>query len=367
MGVFYSAAQATYENSNKAIELNTGIGFLLAHRPVMNHLPTEHILSLEAAYVTQLSGKGLFGKESKSWHQRYRSPVFRLGFVHTGTGNQEIIGAAFALTAGVELDLLRRNNFSVQFAPSVGPGWITKPYNLQNNYKNIAIGSNFNIFIGLAMRAKYMFKKVYLGGEVKFTHFSNGAWATPNLGINLPTVNIFAGYSISGNSEIIASPNTQEYKPYSNMILLGSIGGKENYPVNGKRYPIYNLQYQYRWFYSNRSALIGGLDMMHNVARIRQMELTHGTDNALKYTQLGANVGFAKTFDRFVFFLQNGIYLTNYRGTQGLIYNRIGGNMDINGWIWQFALKAHITKADHFEIGVGRRIGAPTHTKPSAL
>lgn len=333
----------------------------------MNHLPEEHVFSLEAAYVTQLNGKGLFGKESKSWHYRYNLPIFRIGFVRTGTGNPDIIGIGYALTAGVELDLVRKKRFAIQFAPSVGPGLITKPYDLKDNYKNIAIGSNFNIFIGLALRAKYAFKQMYLGSEIKFTHFSNGAWATPNLGINLPTLNIFAGYSLPGTSAPESNQSQTKGDKYYNMIVLGSIGGKENYPVNGKRYPVYNLQYQFRWFYSDKSAIVAGIDAMHNVARIKEMEAVYGSENALKFTQVGANIGFAKTFDRFIFFLQNGIYLTNYRGTQGLIYNRIGGNMVINGWIWQFALKAHITKADHFEIGVGRRFGVPTQISPKNI
>ncbi len=339
------------------VELSGGYGFLIPHRPVMRHLPAQHVPSLELYIGTKLNGDGVIWKGPKVWHLMHRSPEVGFSYLFTGTGNQDLMGYGMAFLTNMSFPLNKHDRFKLFLRSGIGPGYITRIFDIHTNLKNVAIGSHFNMCVKLGLHAKLQLKQSYMAAGISMVHFSNGAMVTPNLGINLPAANLSFGHQFGNyepNLKIVNGMRRYQY----DIIAMFTYGMKENYPAGGRKFGVYNLQSQYRHYITPKTAIIGGLDVMYNSARVAQIEYEsrETVDQAYRFIRPGLNVGYARIFNRLAFFVQTGVYVLNHEGRDGLIYNRVGGSMVFQKWVAHFALKSHLSKADHFEIGIGKQL-----------
>lgn len=349
-----SAQQLTLKESVNFIGVDGGIGFLIPHRPVMKHLPQKHVHSMELVFNSRLNGFGLFDKNFKYWHSIYGFPTVGLSFLYTESGNREVLGSGFAVLANAIFHPYTSNRLAWNIGGAIGPGLMTKNYDKQSNPKNNAIGSNWNICAKLFTNLTFQLEKWRFNAGLSFIHFSNMATKLPNLGLNLPRLDLGFAY-------VLAKPSEQkeifpfEFKEKWESTVLLTGGYKSLFPTVDKKYGAYSLQIQLRRFLNEKTSISLGLDFMYSSSRLAKIEFQDNIliENKLKYVQNGLNIGYNKMFGRLTFFLQTGVYVYDFKGMDGAVYNRIGGYYRCKNWLLHGAVKTHLGKADYFELGIG--------------
>lgn len=326
-------------------------GFIMAHRPALEYLQKRHVRMAEFQYLKSSNG-------SKSWQDLYNYPLYGLGYRYVDFGNDKELGKGHALYSQMLLPLSRKNRFNINVRFGVGIGFIEKPFNSENNYKNLAIGSHLNGTVLTGLQFRFLTKKkIQLFGGVDFFHFSNGAFSLPNLGINLPSINFGLAY-FSGNPLYHQENKEEKPKLKRELTTAIGIGFKERYPPDGPKYSvkILNMQYQFPLHQKGRVGI--GTEAMFDASlqpRLENDSIYLGKLEAS--TRIGVFGSIGLRMGRWDALLQPGLYLYNKVKEDGSIYNRLLLKYNLSHHFYAgVGLKSHFAKADYFEWSIGYKI-----------
>lgn len=340
-----------YAGSNVLAQIQFGsrvqYGFLMPHRQVMQYLVQAHSPSLEIFYEKINSG-------NKYWHRLYNYPATGVTFYACYTGNMKNLGNAYGIYAHRHLHFINKKAVEWNMRLGLGLGYLEKVFNRIDNNKNYAIASHINGMIVLANEFKIKFKKVDLGAGVSFTHFSNGAFKVPNLGINIPSIFFSINYKCNPDFEKITLPD-QNFIRQNTIITGASIGFKEIMPANGPKYPCITLTGQYLYQARPKSAFTTGIDIFYTPSIYYQiMADTLPDAKKTDYTQLGIIAGYELCMGKLSALLQLGVYAITKSKYDGYLYHRLGVRYYFTDNIYaNLTLKTHFAKADFIEWGLG--------------
>lgn len=322
-------------------------GILIPHRPVMKGLVTGHTGGVELAYEKRVDG-------SKAWHQSYGRPTTGISLVCLNSGNTRVVGYAFGLTPYLRIPFVASNDvFALKLG--FGAGYLSRPFDRLRNHKNIAIGSalNASIFVALSHRSKIS-KKLFLTSSFQFQHYSNGAFASPNLGINVPLLGLGLEWATPSLIHTEVSEKGSIDQPVS-YFLSTRFGMKELLPTGSEKYPIYTIHLSRLKTFSAKFGWTIFADLMYNSALIQEFrEIPVPTEAAYKYAQLGVGAGLENTYGDFSIYVQLGAYLHSRLPEPKNFYHRLGIKHTIaKKYYLSFGLKSHFTTADYLELGCG--------------
>jgi hypothetical protein len=351
--IIYAQSEGNKKLSdNLFIETKVHYGFLLLHHKKMRHLQTSHFSAYEIN-----SGFQTYGKNA--WDTLYSYPKIGLVFWYSDIGRSPYLGSAYALYPYMSFPLVQRGVFSLNFRLGFGMGYLSKPFDQHNNYKNIAIGSRINGVISFLFSTYWKINQQWsLTGGLGLTHFSNGAYKTPNLGINIPTVNIGVLYYLSKSQpeRIKNSPLKGNNKYEFNTFL--AFGLKEMYPPLHRKY--FTASYSALFYKLNRQKnKYGlGLDFFYNTGNLDVLYLPEDDlYSNLSVIRIGISFAYELMYNRLSFLFQSGPYFKSRYKTDGNIYSRIGLRYNVSDhWFINLTLKAHFGKADHVEFGLGYKL-----------
>lgn len=123
----------------------------------------------------------------RSYHQMYNYPIYGFG-LYGSTFGMDRVGNPYAVYGFVSIPIRPRINQRWNFNYRIGLGLSGRfnPYDPEENPLNLLIGTSNNVFIDLSLQVSYMLSRRFqIGAGLSFNHFSNGALALPNSGINL--------------------------------------------------------------------------------------------------------------------------------------------------------------------------------------
>ena len=320
-------------------------GFLMAHRSSMAHLAQQHALAGEFSYCRRPNSE-------KLWSAAYGNPFF--GFtLFTGTvGNAAILGSYYGGYGFISFPFVEKGFYSLGGKVGIGLGYGTKPYDDEENIYNLAIGSHLNALICIGIESRFQFGHNMLSFNLDMTHFSNGATKVPNLGINVPYVSI--GYSRRIKESKIA-PIDRIYDLFNPNFEFGLIGigsMKQVYPIGGKNYGVFSLNFVGRRYFNVKRGMEVSLDFIS-----KQSTMDFHPDILKSQTdliQLGGFVGYIIPLDKIHLVLGMGGYIRDKYSPDGPFYHRLGVRYRLdNGLNFNLTLKSHWAKADYVEYGVG--------------
>lgn len=320
-------------------------GFLIAHRSSIGHIPTEHAFAGEAS----LMFKGL---GQKDWHNRYKKPFYGItGFFGTA-GNRELLGHYFGVYGFVNFPLITKRPFQISFKLGSGAGYATKVYDSEDNKLSIALSTHINAMVVLGLDSRFTFGDHTLSLTLDMTHFSNGATKVPNLGLNLPYLSMGYGHKIQESNYCADCPVASVAKPTIQYGVLGFGSVKEMFPVGGKKYGIFGLNFFGRKFFKERGGVELSLDVVSNQ---EIMDFQPGVSKTqAEILQMGIYAGYLVPFDKLHIVVGMGAYVKNKFNPYGPIYHRLGFRyMFKNGWNANISLKTHWARADYIEYGIG--------------
>ncbi len=327
------------------IEARFKPGFLIGHRAVMGHLVQDHSYAGELTYVFRTNGQ-------RNWHQSYKYPEIGITAYAGSVGNREVLGNFFGLYSFIGIPFVAKPHFRFNGKLGCGLGYGTKQYNEVENPKNVAISTPVNALICLGVDARYYFKRNWVSFGIDMTHFSNGAFKVPNIGLNLPYVSVGYGHYFR-KSEELAEPS--EVIMPRRRILLGATGilsAKEVFPTSGKRYPVYALSLHARTFLNPKTGWEFSLDFISKQAIMAYRPEIPKTQAEI--FQVGTFLGYLLPLDRFHFVLGMGYYVKDRFQPEDAFYHRIGVRYYLkNGIQFNMVLKSHWARADYVEWGIG--------------
>lgn len=342
-------------NPGDSAKYITGIkihyGFVMSHHKNIRHLTTGHFPAFEICFAKQTRGE-------KPWHQLYKYPLTGISFWCADFANPKMLGSAAAVFPYMNFPLAGKNRTSLNFRFGAGLGYLSKKFDRIDNYKNIAIGSHLNVCVNMGYELRWKpFKNIVFSGALGITHFSNGAFKTPNLGINIPALNFGIAYSpafAAPRNLIIKEPLPLAIKkPEIQAILSG--GMKELYPAYGDKYGAFSFSANYLMPFGQKRKTGPGIDFFWEFSNIRTLKRKDiAVNHDYEVIRPGIHIGHQLEFSHLYFITEAGYYLYAKDKSDGMLYSRLALRYRLNSsLLLNLSLKTHFAKADFVEWGIG--------------
>ena len=341
----------TNPKKNFLLSANVHYGYIMSHRSNMAHLIKGHIYGGELNYVFRTSG-------NKYWHQLHNYPEFGLSLFHIDLVNPQQLGTWEALYPYVNLRLnKRRFKVSSNLRLGLGIAYITKAFDAKKNHKNTAIGSHLNGFVNLRYNIDYYFTPAFrLEFGAGLSHASNGSSKTPNLGLNIMTLNLGIAYVFGNKIMELKKDTLPDFKKHFTHSVYAVFGIKEMMPAGGKKYTAYGINYTLLRTLNRKNSLGAGIDLFYNNATVKQWEKndTIITQKFGDIFQAGIKLAYSFNMHRVSLPVEFGVYTYKRQPENGIFFHRIGFRYRFtNHLIANFGLLSHFAKADYFEYGLG--------------
>jgi hypothetical protein len=345
--------QDTIHRKKIFMEGSIHYGFIVPHNPNIQYLIHKHIVAGEVNVLIQTKGE-------KRWERVYHHPEKGLGFYFAYLGNPAELGNAIGIYPFINFPLNPSHQLKICLKVANGLGIITNPYDRITNHKNNVSGSGLNAFIAFKLNAVfYPFKAIRMEAGVGLTHLSNGAFATPNKGINIAALTIgmsVLGKSVKKNGEPITSDSTAKKKYF--FSVLGATALNENNPPGGKKYPVFCLSGFFSKSIAQKSRINAGTDFIYEFAHIysAQKDTIYDASKPLNSVQIGGRLGYELVIGRFSLPFEMGVYLFTKMKYLGRFYHRTGIRYQATPHLFiNYTLRSHWATAEHIEIGLGYR------------
>jgi len=326
------------EEKTIAFQISSEHGQFIPHKPALNYL---------------IQGKST-GLEFSIEKRNKDSIRYGLTASILNSGNPEVIGLVYGLNGFTSFPLTKKEN-GMRLKIGIGLGYVEKIFDANTNNRNIVIGSHINTKIVFRAEKEFILSEnnhFNLGMGV--CHFSNGAYQTPNLGINFLLFNL--GYSYIKTTPLrkektrLNTNYTLNRKWLYSFIFSGGI--RENPSPLREKYPIINLCNRINYVQSTKNNFTGGIDFTYNPGILHRSHIPLD----ISPLQSGIFIGNERNFDRITFAVDMGVYLFN-QNMKSLIYHRFGLHYQLsNKTHILLQLKSHWAVAEAFEFGIKYRI-----------
>jgi hypothetical protein len=333
-----------------------------------------HTKAIELNLSKQTCGNAL-------WQKAYNLPEFGVSLMMFDLANPTMLGTGISLFPNIDFTLTKNKIHQKPFIEwrlkfGYGIGYLSKIFDRENNFKNIAIGSHLNAFIHLNNHIVAKINEHWMcSAGISFSHFSNGAFKTPNLGINVPAANMGIIYyfnpvsksrkdsvvfnfkddlscSIKKEYNLITCDTVNGIKKIENLLVTSG-GLKEITPYYGPKYGTFNIRYAKIYRHSFKSTFGLGAEINYNRANSILYQRVYEKNNPLSAWQAGITFQYYLMLGNTNLYFHFGTYLYNNYKELSLFYHRIGGIHKIyKNWYFNLSLRTHFAVADNIEWGI---------------
>mgnify|MGYP006284479309 CR=1 FL=1 len=346
-------SQVDSTQRNYFLSLNSGYGFIMPHHKSIEYNIVDHIrpLSLRA---------GFRPTGGKDWHSYYRFPEIGLGVYGSNLGNDKVYGFSYALYTYFKSPFITRPIWHLDYEIAFGLSWLTKKFDVENNYQNIAIGSSTNIYFDAGLMASFrLHSRLYLLSGLQFIHFSNGKITSPNKGLNVVTSSIGLQYFFNENSYgkyNQAKAQKKTFIPSNYFQGIYAHGIKSISRMEDGFFYASSLSLEYHKKYNRKYNWGLGLDLFYDgTSGLSENQIT--ADFTTNFFQLGLHASHDLMVGRMALIMQVGGYLWLPGKAEAPIYNRIGLRYTFDsGIIANLSLKSHYAQASFIEFGIGYQL-----------
>ncbi len=333
-------------------EFRFAYGFVIRHHIDMGPYTQTHFPAFEISSVFPLLG-------AKRWHQEFHYPEAGISYWYSNLGNSPVLGDVHSLFTWLRLPFIEKQKLQWNYRIGVGLGYFREKFDIQTNYKNLAIGSNVNAAIQLLTELRWQFCSQFtLSGGLGWAHFSNGTMISPNYGINMPNINTALSFHPKGLKEKRIITKYQESAPYNFIELNISHGLKEIRPLLGPQYNVFSGSVIYFHRLNIRKSIGGAFDLYYDESEKPLLERT-GTPvkQNIELLKPGISGNFQADFGNLSVLLSLGTYLYQKEKSDGVLYDKLGLRYSfIDKYFLQLYLKTHYARADYIGWGIGMKI-----------
>jgi hypothetical protein len=339
-----SFAIFSQEKRSFYMETTPKLGFLLAHRGVMGHVPESH------AFGNELS-LGITANGSKRWHEVFNFPRMGLTLYNSTVGNNEILGTCHGLFSFIEFPFEKSKRFEFSGKIGCGLSYNTNVYDVDLNPKNVALSTHINTLVSFGLQSRFFFGKNHLVAGIDMTHASNGATRVPNLGINLPYIKL--GFGRKFGNEVKAEQVPDFLAKKWQIGLMGIFSVKQVFPTGGRTYPIYAMSALAYKKTGLKSGIEFAVDFIYKTSIRDYKRDLYPVKSDASIAQAGVYVGYVLPLDRMRFVTGMGFYVVDKYNPEDAFYHRVGMRYQASrNLLINLTLKSHWAKADYVEYGI---------------
>jgi len=334
-----------------AVEFNYHPGFIMPHNKSIDYMTKENTSAFNINLIKQTNGE-------EPWQKIYHNPRIGYGFYHGTLGNNNVYGKSYSLYSFFEGPCWNyQNDFMLNYRLSYGVSYISKTFNLYDNYNNIAIGSNLNIHFSLMLNAALSItEKLTFVSGLNFTHFSNGKVKSPNKGLNVVSGSaglryLFSPVNYKKNSKVKIPP----VKDKNSFSIFWAHGVKDFNRFSKSKYYISSLTVNFEHKYKQWGRYGIGTDVFYDNSLKNFIKDETKADNLnSKLFRLGIHGSHDFIVGNFALSLQLGYYVYSKIFYITNLYSRVGIKYNMHkNWQAKISLKSHNANAEFIEFGIG--------------
>jgi len=340
----------TIATAQSAFHFTLFPGYLIPHREYMANM-AAHTIGGEVAI--QFDGTGNTYRDSL-----LKNLEWGVSLYYNYLGRPELNGNVIAIIPYFQSTLRSHKHSKSYLRIGTGLGFFTNKFDPITNPKNRAISNRLNgsmQFVFLNYRPINKEYTFFYG--IGMTHFSNGNYSRPNLGINTPQLNL----GLQLNSGKVRDKNYDSTKLYAKSYFETRIayGVKEAAVADPTIFSIYTLALTQGIGITPIRNIRVGLDLFYdklNPYTLFEPSTMKGykTKEAL---EVGTRIGFEYDFSRVTVFFDMGYYLYKPEGVGKLKhYSCIGINYHFRDFNAGARLKTHVANADYVDFGLAYRV-----------
>jgi len=319
-------------------------GYLASHHDYIQHLDA-HTYGMEFRYSRIYTG------ERNSWAKDLRLPRRGLALLLLDQGQPDLTGYSIACIPHTEFRIFGIRTGSFWFRMGTGIAWLTRRYDAESNRKQIAIGAHINPVMQFSfLWHQQISPAVELDLGIGLTHFSNGNFNLPNLGINMP--NLHAGFTLGkGEHGRQPKPVISQTKWQWDADVALHWATKEEGLVSFQRYQVGGLSFKAQLHRNRLSRFLAGIEFFK--------DNTYASRNGNKRS-LGSTLEFAFTvghrlmIGRWILLKEIGIYAYKPDTIKDGWYQRIGMQYLFRNNLYAgVSLKTHQSISDYVQFTFG--------------
>jgi hypothetical protein len=322
------------------ISLNYRTGENIPHRAIIKNLRYPyHGVDFKMGWQT-------IGK--KDWQRVFRYPSLGIG-MNWNTFNTEILGEPVALYFFTNFPQITTRRVRLDLEVDFGLSYGINPYNEITNPTNFSTGSSVNSIFGF-----YLEQSLHVSPQTDLffceglTHYSNGALAWPNLGLNIPSIKFGIRY-LHKKPEYIRNTLNPSFEKNLSVVTCISGGTKKMFAPTPSYYELFiSPSLFYRIGFKRRVGL--GFEAAYNESIIGSNSRSNYTiDQLITY---GIHLSHEFIINRFTILTQLGFYLKNQPADK-FYFERLGiGYYFAKNIRMVLNVKAHYIKAEYMEVGL---------------
>ena len=370
--IYLKAAQNDTVKTNIIFpEFRFHYGFIIRHHNDIAHLTNSHFPAYEFNIVKQTSG-------NKLWQQIYAYPQIGISFLYSTLGNNPYVGNAYSLTPYINFPLYQTSHFRFCYRFGTGLSWLTKKFDVNTDYKNIAISSNVNASIRTDFEADWYINSskskvqsskfnnnsnFIISTGIGLSHYSNGGFKQPNLGLNVATLSVGIAYQLTTQNSKVKSQKskllTSNFQhPTSCIQLIVYAGSKGIFPPESKNYAVYEIDGEYLKRISYKSEIGGGVNLVYDFSLpALQKQFGDTITQGLKVFQPGVFIAYQLDISKLKLQFNLGSYLYSAYKQNGSVFDRLILSYPLSEKMFMnLSLKSYYFKADVTEIGIGYKL-----------
>jgi hypothetical protein len=320
---------------------------IINHAPAVSHLVASHPTGVELNVQRQTTG-------AAPWHSWYKYPKVGLALVYYNYQNP-LLGRSYAASVYLSKALVRTARHDLSFRLGTGLAYFPKHYDLYTNRKNTFIGAPLNAT--LQMRLEYdvaISQHLGLLLALALNHYSNGATAYPNFGLNLPTLLLGVNYHQARLAPVTASPGPLPADIGHNFINFStSLGYKQRSGGDPTHYLVNSVTVAAGRRLSRKSNLLVGLEGFYDRSLLADRPAADLPD----VKKASGFVGHELLFGRLAVVTHLGLYFYSPYKSSPAYYERVGLKYHFTNLLFgAIDLKAHGTVADVVEFRAGVKL-----------
>jgi hypothetical protein len=290
---------------------------------------------------------------SKPWHHANGLPQWGVGVQYGNLGSKQYVGDLLAAFCYLRLRLFTLGSLQSKVRLGAGGGWVEKIYDPKHNHKNVLTGSHLNAFLNfLWLNEVRLSAHWYLSAGAGFSHLSNGGVTLPNLGVNIPTLQLGARYAFH-DPLLVPAGRPDSFSSKLTYRVFASLAVKQYPWVGSSRYLIALGSVELSKRTSARHRFGGGTTLFYNPS----LEIP---ESGLKSEKLEGNnvqggvyAAYERYFGKLSFPIQLGVYVYN-KDRFSALYQQIGLHYQLSEKLTAgFSLKTHLGKAEYINAGIG--------------
>ncbi|MCP4438064.1 MAG: acyloxyacyl hydrolase [Aureispira sp.] len=346
----------------KGIETAYQAGYSIPTHPLFPSIQTPSH-SAELSYWFKTGTKCL-------WHKLYKYPEIHFSATFQTLGNDKILGHAIGVIPNMSFNIYKKKRFDIQARIGWGLAYITKYYDNFTNPQNIALGSNINAYARAHIHFRYkILNNLRLGLGLGISHYSNGGFSNPNLGVNIAGGQIGLQYIFSHPTPMpIATTDSttalptlpkghKTFRPYLSIGL-----GFTEKGFKGPKYPTYVASAGVSRLFGRISKVSAGIEYVINMAQYEFHK--HNSNEEIALSQVHRfSVFFSHEllFGNFGFYTGGGVYLNKHLSQRSIITAKIGFNFYLHNYfkrvkhqLWAgFHVRTYFGEAEFIEFVLG--------------